>query len=237
MDANSQIEQAREAMARIAAERGGPSEPAPSRLRARRVETLGRRVTRIAAADAAILVAAALFGGLVAPLGLFGALAVMALLVAVTVALAVWPADRAPAPERLRSVDLRVLPAQTGRWLDAQRRLLPAPAAAVADRIGRRLDVLSPQLGGVADDAPEAAEIRKLVGEQLPALVADYSRVPQPLRAQARHGRSPDAELVDGLRLIEQEIGELTERLAQGDLDQLSTRGRYLEMKYRDEGG
>ena len=50
-----------------------------------------------------------------------------------------------------------------------------------------------------------------------------------------RNGRTPDAQLVDGLKLIEQEIGDMTQRLAQADLDSLSTRGRYLEMKYREE--
>ena len=34
---------------------------------------------------------------------------------------------------------------------------------------------------------------------------------------------------------LEQEIGDMTQRLAQADLDSLSTRGRYLEMKYREE--
>ena len=29
----------------------------------------------------------------------------------------------------------------------------------------------------------------------------------------------------------------MTARLAQGDLDSLSTRGRYLEMKYRGDEG
>ena len=54
-----------------------------------------------------------------------------------------------------------------------------------------------------------------------------------PSRATAR---PPTPQLVDGLKLIEQEIGEMTEHLAQGDLDALQTRGRFLEMKYRDEG-
>ena len=32
--------------------------------------------------------------------------------------------------------------------------------------------------------------------------------------------------------MIEREIAAMTERLAQGDLDSLQTRGRYLELKY-----
>ena len=52
---------------------------------------------------------------------------VMALLVAATVLFAVWPAERAPTPERLAAVDIRALPAQTERWLEAQRPALPGP--------------------------------------------------------------------------------------------------------------
>ena len=78
-------------------------------------------------------------------------------------------------------------------------------------------------------------EARRLIGEQLPAFLRDYERVPEPLRRVERNGRTPDAQLVDGLRLIEQEIGDMTQRLAQADLDSLSTRGRFLEMKYREE--
>jgi hypothetical protein len=225
-EVDAQIARAQEAMARIAE---GYRSPA----RARRTEALGRRIARIAAADIAILLAAVVIG-LVVPLGFFGALLVMALLVAVTLFLAMWPPERAPTPARLAAADLRALPAQTERWLHAQRPALPAPAVTVADRIGQRLDVLSPQLAGLTDEVPEAAELRKLVAEQLPAFVDSYRRVPQPLRAQPRNGKTPDAELVDGLKLIEQEIGELTERLAQGDLDQLATRGRFLELKYKD---
>jgi len=52
----------------------------------------------------------------------------------------------------------------------------------------------------------------------------------------ARNGKTPDGELADLPRLIDSEIAEMTAQLAEGDLDLLSTRGRYLEMKYRDEG-
>ena len=211
----------------------GPAAPAH---RARRNQPLGRRLKRIAIADAGILVAAVVVG-MIVPLGIMGALLVMALLIAATVVFAVWPPEHAapPRPEKLRDVDLRALPAQTERWLQAQRRVLPAPAQHLVDRIGDRLDTLSPQLGRVAVDGPEAIEIRRLVGEQLPAFVADYSRVPDSLRRVERNGRTPDGALVDGLGVIEREIAAMTERLAQGDLDSLQTRGRFLEMKYQGE--
>ena len=198
---------------------------------------LRARMIRIAAAVLAILVGFTLVG-MVMPVGIMGALLLMAMLVAAVAGLAVWPSDAPPAappPDRLRTVDLKALPAQTGRWLGAQRPALPAPARSVADRIGARLEVLSPQLGQVDPADENALELRRLIGEQLPAFVNDYARVPTPLRTVERNGRTPDRELVDGLSLIEREIAAMTERLAQGDLDSLSTRGRYLEMKYKGE--
>ena len=229
------IASARASWSRISDDRGAvDAVRLPTRARARNTQAIGKRLTRIVVADAAILIAAMVIGWVV-PLGIGGAMLVMALLVAATLLFAMWPAERAPTPERLASVDIKALPRQTERWLEAQRPALPAPAVTLVDRIGLRLETLAPQLARFADDAPEAIEVRKLVGEQLPAFVKDYERVPQALRTTPRNGRTPDAELVAGLSLIEQEIGEMTQRLAQDDLDTLATRGRFLEMKYRDE--
>jgi hypothetical protein len=41
--------------------------------------------------------------------------------------------------------------------------------------------------------------------------------------------------LVEGLSVIGREIDEMAAQLAQGDLDALSTRGRYLEIKYQGD--
>lgn len=230
-EVDAQIERARAAMERISADYRSDT---PARRRATRA--IGQRLTRIAIADAAILVAAIAIG-FVVPLGMFGGLFVMLLLIAATILFAVWPTDRAPPPEKLRRVDIKALPAQTERWLDGQRKALPAPAVSLVDQIGARLDTLSPQLARIDEASEEAYEIRRLIGEQLPAFVNDYARVPESLRRTERNGRTPDGELVDGLKLIEREIADMTARLAQGDLDSLQTRGRFLEMKYKDEGG
>lgn len=231
-DVDDAIRSARASWDRIA----GSDVPVGPSARRRGTGSARRRLTRIVVADAAILVAAFVVG-LIVPLGIVGAMLVMALLIAVTLTLAILPDQRpAPSPEKRRAVDLKALPAQTERWLSAQRPALPAPAITLVDQIGLRLDTLTPQLARVEDDTPDAAELRRLIGEQLPAFVADYQRVPAPLRGVARNGRSPDAELVAGLKLIDQEIGDMTNRLAQGDLDSLATRGRYLEIKYRGDG-
>lgn len=212
------------------------SRGASSRSRKRREAEVLRRVGRIAAVDAAIVVAAVVIGWFV-PLGMFGALAVMALLIAATLLLAATPAGAPVEPEKLGGVPLRALPLQTEAWLDRQRAALPAPAQALVDAIGARLDVLAPQLAELDEREPAADEVRKLVGVQLPELVKGYGRVPAPLRNAARNGRTPDQQLVDGLRTIETEIGEMSAKLAQGDLDHLTTRERFLQIKYRDDDG
>ena len=228
-DVDAQIERARAAMERIAE----GYRDAPARRRATR--TIGKRLTNIAVADGTILLLAFAIG-LAHPIGIMGALLVMLLLLAATVTLALWPGEgRAPPPEKLRTVDLKALPAQTERWLGAQRPALPAPTRTLVDRIGQRLDVLSPQLGRVDAETETGLELRRLIGEQLPAFVNEYTKVPATLRTVERNGKTPDAELVDGLKLIEGEIAEMTQRLAQSDLDQLQTRGRFLEMKYRGD--
>ena len=81
---------------------------------------------------------------------------------------------------------------------------------------------------GLSETEPAAREVRRLVGEELPELIRGYQRVPQQLRRQG-----PDAQLVEGLRVVEGEIARMTEQLASGDLDKLATQGKYLELKYR----
>ncbi len=204
--------------------------------RKRREGEIKTRVGRIIVADVAIIVAALVIGFFV-PLGMFGALAVMALLIAATVLLAILPGAPEPSPEKFHDVPLKALPLQTEAWLDRQRPALPAPAATLVDSIGVRLETLSPQLATLDEREPAAAEIRKLVGEQIPELVKGWQRVPQPLRSTPRNGVSPDQQLADGLKLIEAELGEMSTQLAQGDLDSLATRGRYLQIKYREDEG
>ncbi|MGP7796972.1 hypothetical protein [Sphingomonas sp. CLY1604] len=240
-EVDQQIERARAVMARISEDYRGQVSTAyrahGKRLK-RKAVGVGTRLAFIFAVNAIILIAAGVLGVMLPTgIGLFGGLAVLLLMAAVTIAIAIAPAARAPSAKTLREVDIKALPAKTERWLEAQRPALPAPARGLVDQIGVRLETLSPQLGRLQGREEEAYEVRRLIGEQLPAFVNDYARVPEPLRRVERNGRTPDAELVAGLQLIEQEIADMTARLAQNDLDSLSTRGRYLEIKYRDETG
>jgi hypothetical protein len=203
--------------------------------RRRQGTAIAKRLTLVAGADLAIVVAAIAIGWFV-PLGMGGALLVGALLVAVTLFLLFATLTPAVRAEQLTQVPLKALPLMTEQWLDTQRKLLPAPAQTLVDGIGVKLETLSPQLATLDEREPVAAEVRKLIGEQLPELLKGYAKVPPPLRGVARNGRSPDAQLADALKLIDDEIGEMSAQIAQGDLDSLETRGRFLEIKYRDDG-
>lgn len=184
-----------------------------ARARQRRWRGFVRRLGRAALAMLAIAFAAAMFGLIVAPLGIEGLLLGFVAMALVAGFILFWPAAPAPTPETLVRSDLAELPLRTEEWLEA----------------------LAPQLRDLDPREPAAIEIRKLIGEELPELVDGYRRVPQNLRREARHGMSPDKQLTDGLAVVESEIGRMTEQLASGDLHKLATQGRYLELKYRGE--
>ncbi len=205
-----------------------------TRTRKRREAEILARLGRIAAADAVIILAAIVIG-MFMPLGMFGALAVMALLTLATFVFASLPVSSAPRVEQLVQVPLKALPATTERWLETQRLALPAPARTLVDSIGVKLETLAPQLARLDEASPAANEVRKLIGEQLPELVNGYGRVPEPLRTVPRNGMTPDQQLAKGLQVIDEEIAEMTAQLAQGDLDALATRGNFLQIKYKDD--
>ena len=226
-DVDRQVARAGQVLDRTRAER------AAQRGRRRAATSLARRVGYAAAADLAILVAAMTIGWFV-PIGMGGALIVVALIAIVTATLLFANLTPKVRVEQLHAVPLKALPQMTEQWLETQRALLPAPAQTLVDGIGVRLEALAPQLQTLDEQQPAAIEVRKLVGEQLPELLRDYAKVPAALRTVERNGRSPDAQLADGLRVIDEEIGQMSAQLAQGDLDLLETRGRFLEIKYRD---
>ena len=128
--------------------------------------------------------------------------------------------------------DLETLAGKTEIWLEAQQHLLPAPAVEIVQNIGTRLDQLAPQLSTLDERDPAAREVRKLVGEHLPELVNGYKRIPASLKQQDNKGKTPEEQLVSGLKLIDREIETMTGQIARGELDKLAVRDRYLELKY-----
>lgn len=229
VDSARVLEQAEAILRRVSPERRRLAQ----RSLQRRWRGFVRRLTRAMLAMLGVLVAAALFGFFIAPLGIGGALLTMVTMALVAAIILFWPAADRPTPETLMKSDLTMLPGRVEEWLAAQRASLPPPAARIADSIGVQLEALAPQLQTLDPREPAAAAIRKLLSTELPELVDGYARVPRGMRPDGRNGMSPDKQLVDGLNLVSSEIARMTEQLASGDLDKLATQGRYLELKYR----
>ncbi|SKC02872.1 hypothetical protein SAMN06295937_10554 [Sphingopyxis flava] len=206
--------------------------PVGTKSLALRRQHLFKKIGRIAIGFGAVLIAAALFGALIQPLGFTGIMAVTLLLIGIAVVFGKWPPFSEPRQQDLPKTDLKQLAGRAEIWLEAQRPALPAPARQLVDGIGVQLDLLAPQLQTLDPSEPAAANIRRLVGEDLPELVAGYQRIPAGLRSEAHAGRTPDETLVGGLKMLEREIGEAARNLAAGELDKLATRERYLQLKY-----
>lgn len=191
-----------------------------------------RKLGRAAMAAVGVLVAAFAAGLVVDGIGVVGIMLTVVLMLAVAVLLLRYPRLELPSREELAGGDTRQVVGRTELWLEAQRPALPAPAVTLVDRIGSQLDALGAQLEGLPREEPAALEVRRLVGEDLPEMIASYTRIPSHLRGEARNGRTPDDQLVDGLGKVSQEIDTVTRQLAAGDLDRLAIRGRYLDYKY-----
>lgn len=230
------VERAEAVLHRVRSETTGIA----ARGRRRRWAVLVRRVKRAMLAIIGIMVAAVV-AGIVLPggIGMGGFLLTMLAMMIVGLTILLWPAESETTPAALVQTDLKQLPQRTEEWLEKQRPALPAPAIRLVDTIGTRLDALAPQLATLDPGVPVAAELRKLMAEELPELVAGYQRVPANLRRDESRGISPDRQLVEGLTVVESELARMGEQLARGDLDRLATQNRYLELKYRgvDDAG
>jgi hypothetical protein len=140
---------------------------------------------------------------------------------------------RQPPALLLKSADMAQLPAQTSDWIEQERALLPRPAQARLDAIGQQLDALAPQLTSLDAQAEGMAELRRLLGEELPELVRGYRKLPPALTQQPLYGgATPEQQLVEGLDTVDKQLLRLRERLAKSDLHALATHKRYLELKY-----
>ena len=196
----------------------------------------GKKLRNIAIVLFALWVASGVIGTIINGIGFMG---VMALIVASVVAVYVlgkFPRMKVPQRADLtRTTDAKQLVGRTELWLEAQRPALPAPAADMVGKIGVQLDALGLQLDGIDQNHPAAHEVRTLVGETLPEMVDSYRRIPQHLRTEQRSGATPDEQLASGLGKISDELGRVTRQLAEGSLDDLAVKTRYLDYKYGED--
>lgn len=211
----------------------------PARARDYGVAGGTRRVARFAALAAGgliILLILSIFWGLVMPLGVGGILILAIAAALVVVGAALFSREADVTAQTIAQASLPDLAERTDRWLDQQRRALPAPAQTLADSIGERLAAIGPQIAALDPRGAEAVELRRMVGEDLPDLVERYARVPEHLRREERNGRVAEADLVEGMRVLDRQLDEFGRNLAATDMDRLASHKRYLELRYEGDG-
>ena len=194
------------------------------------------KVARAAMAVGVLLVGAGIVGAIIDGIGFWGVMGTGILGAAAAYLLMRYPDMPMPTTESLRQTDLGTLAGKTEIWLEAQRPMLPAPAISIVQDIGVRLDQLAPQLQTLDENDPASREVRKLVGEHLPELINGYKRIPETLKRKEHAGKTPEQQLIDGLKVIDREIEAMTGQISRGELDKLATRERYLEIRYDGAG-
>lgn len=194
---------------------------------------LMKRLRNVLIAVFTIWVASGIVGAFVNGIGILG---VMAVIVASVVAITVFSSfPRLKTPTRAditRGGDVKQLVGRTELWLEAQRPALPPPAVTLVDQLGVQLDGLGYQLEGLDQNHPKAREVRSLIGEQLPEMIDSYRRIPSHMRGERRAGSTPDQQLTQSLQTISGEIDSITRQLAEGSLDDLAIRHRFLDAKF-----
>jgi hypothetical protein len=202
--------------------------------RARSAKRRIKRAVQYATISVTAIILVTLGWAILSPIGIGGVLIMFLAIFAALMLSVLLSGERKVRTADLGRVEIMALPAATERWLDAQRRTLPAPAMPILDRISERLEALAPQLQRLNPNESTAHEVHALLSEHLPQLVTDYQSIPRGMQREAYNGRIPDQQLIEGLTVIESEIGEVTGQLARGDLDSLATHTRYLELKYQE---
>lgn len=192
-----------------------------------------KRLRNVAIAVFTIWVASGIVGAFVEGIGILG---VMAVIIASVVAITIFSSfPKLKTPTRAditRGGDVRQLVGRTELWLEAQRPALPPPAVTLIDQLGVQLDGLGMQLEGLDQNHPRAREVRNLIGEQLPEMIDSYRRIPPHMRKEERAGSTPDEQLTQSLQTIGGEIDSIARQLAQGSLDDLAIKHRFLDYKF-----
>jgi hypothetical protein len=228
----------REAKTSLAVQRDGGTHRSASRISIGKgsaelkMKSLLTKVRNVVLAIFAIWLGAGIAGAMFSGIGFWG---LMAVIIATAVAVAVFssfPKVKVPKRVELKQGNPQQMVARTELWLEAQRPALPPPAQVLVDQLGVQLDALGLQLKGLGDNEPAMAEVRELVGEYIPETIDNYRKIPAHLRSEEYAGKTADERLTDSLTKLSGEVDRVTRRLAEGALDDLAIKSRYLEYRY-----
>ena len=191
-----------------------------------------KKLRNVAIGVGAVWLGASIIGVVIGGLGFTGIMAAGVATLAALYVFGKYPKMKVPQRADLTKGDTKQLVGQTELWLEAQRPALPAPAVTLVDQLGVQLDALGAQLETVDQSHPSVAEVRELVGEYIPETIDNYRKIPAHLRGEKHVGKSADERLTTSLGKISGEMDRVTRALAEGALDDLAIKDRYLEYRY-----
>ena len=197
-----------------------------------KLKTWMKRAGYFGIAVFAIITAASIIGTIINGIGFVGVMAVAMSIMCAAVLFSQFPKVKVPKRSELTKGDPKQMVARTELWLESQRPALPAPAAKIVEDLGVQLDALGLQLETVDANHPASREVRELVGEYIPETIDNYRKVPEHMRSEEHAGKTADQRLTDSLTKISGEVDRVTRRLAEGALDDLAIKDRYLEYRY-----
>jgi hypothetical protein len=197
-----------------------------------KLKTWIKRGGYFALAVFAIMTAASIIGVVLNGIGFVGVMAVAMAIIFAAIFFSQFPKVKIPKRADLGQGNPKQMVARTELWLESQRSALPAPAVALVDQLGTQLDALGAQLETMDTSHPAMAEVRELVGEYIPETIDNYRKIPAHLRSESHAGGTADERLVTSLTKLSGEVDRVTRRLAEGALDDLAVKSRYLEYRY-----
>jgi hypothetical protein len=197
-----------------------------------KLKTWIKRGGYFALAVFAIMTAASIIGVVLNGIGFVGVMAVAMAIMCAAVFFSQFPKVKIPKRADLGQGNPKQMVARTELWLENQRAALPAPAQAIVDQLGVQLDALGVQLESMDQHHPAMAEVRELVGEYIPETIDNYRKIPAHLRGEEHAGGTADQRLTESLAKLSGEVDRVTRRLAEGALDDLAVKSRYLEYRY-----
>ena len=214
---------------------GGTHRPAKSIGRGSadlKAKALLKRLRNVAIGVLGVVLAFSVSGWIVGGLGFWGVMLGFLAIVAVAGGFSIFPKVKVPKRADLKKGDARQMVGRTELWLESQRPALPPPAVQVVDQLGVQLDALGLQLETIDQNNPAVAEVRELVGEYIPETIDNYRKIPEHLRGEKHAGKTADDRLTESLDKISGEVDRVTRRLAEGALDDLAVKSRYLEYRF-----
>ena len=183
-------------------------------------------------AIAAIFVSASLAGIILDGIGFTGVMMTALAVMAAAYVFSNYPKQKQVKRTELKQGSPKEMVANTEQWLEQQLPALPAPAVQVVAQLGTQLDALAVQLETVDAAHPAMNDVRELVGEYIPETIDNYRKIPEHLRTEKHTGKSADERLTDSLTKVSSEIDRVTRQLAEGAMDDLAIKDRYLEYRF-----